>query len=252
MKRIIYLTTVLLLALMPLSFAAGPAEAKSAGTDDGWISLFDGKTLDGWMVKCREKDKDKKYWSVEDGAIAARVPEVSDHHYIWLLTEKEFGDFELRLKVQTFDGTKGNSGVQVRSRYDDEAGWLDGPQVDINPPGPWRCGFIYDETRGAQIWVAPLVGKPSLATPSHAPKGWKWFHADGKDVWNGVTIICEGTKIMTIVNGVQIVDYEGKGHLDDENHRSRNVGMKGHIGLQIHPGGGLQIRFKDIRLKPLK
>lgn len=82
----------------------------------------------------------------------------------------------------------GNSGIQVRSRYDDEAGWLDGPQVDVNPPGPWRCGFIYDETREAKVWLWPDVGRPANAKPAHAPKGWKWFHADEKDVWNDVEI----------------------------------------------------------------
>lgn len=65
-----------------------------------------------------------------DGTIAAETPPGSKHHYIWLLTEKEYGDFALRLKVQTYGKTTGNSGIQVRSRYDDEAGWLDGPQVD--------------------------------------------------------------------------------------------------------------------------
>jgi hypothetical protein len=184
--------------------------------------------------------------------MTADVPSGSDHNYIWLLTGGEYSDFELRLKVQTFSDSQGNSGVQLRSRYDDEAGWLDGPQVDINPPGPWRNGFIYDETRGAQIWVSPIVGKPSVAKPEDAPKGWNWAHADQNDAWNDVTIICRGTRIETIVNGVTITDYDGAGHLDDENHRQRNVGLKGHIGLQIHPGGPLRIRFKDIRLRQLQ
>lgn len=216
------------------------------------ISLFDGKSLAGWVVRCRPKDKDKHYWKVQDGDITADVPSESDHHYIWLLTEGEYSDFELRLKIQTFSDSQGNSGVQLRSRYDDEAGWLDGPQVDINPPGPWRNGFIYDETRGAQIWVSPIVGKPSVAKPEDAPKGWNWAHADQNDAWNDVTILCRGTRIKTVVNGVTITDYDGAGHLDDENHRQRNVGLKGHIGLQIHPGGPLRIRFKDIRLRPLQ
>jgi len=216
-----------------------------------WVPLFDGKTLAGWQVKCRAKDKDKRYWKVTGGAITADVPDRSKHHYIWLLTKKEYADFELRLKVQTFRGSRGNSGIQVRSRYDDDAGWLDGPQVDINPPGPWRNGFLYDETRGAQIWLSPLVGKPSLARPHHAPKGWKWTHADRADAWNDVHILCRGMRIKTVVNGVTVVDYDGKGRLDDVHHRRRNVGLKGHIGLQIHPGGSMRVRFKDIRIRLL-
>ncbi|HPZ84610.1 MAG TPA: DUF1080 domain-containing protein, partial [Thermogutta sp.] len=169
--------------------------------------------------------------------------------------EKEFADFELCLKVQTFSTSTGNSGVQVRSRYDDEAYYMDGPQVDINPPGPWRCGFIYDETRGAQIWLWPDVGRPANAKPEHAPKGWKWFHADHpdtKDAWNDLRIVCHGFRIQTFVNGVPIADYMGQGRLDDDAHQLRRVGLTGHIALQIHPGGTLQIRFKDILLRPIR
>ncbi len=221
--------------------------------EPGWISLFNGKDLDGWTVKCRPEDKDKTgYWKVVDGTITAETPPDSKHNYIWLLAEKEYGDCELRMKIQTYATSTGNSGIQVRSRYDDETGWLDGPQVDINPPGPWRCGFVYDETRGAQVWLWPDVGKPANAKPEHAPEGWKWFQADEGDVWNDVHILCKGTRIMTVINGVQVADYNGTGRLDDQAHRGRNVGMKGHIGLQIHPGKDLLVRFTDIEVRELE
>lgn len=225
----------------------------AAAEESGWTDLFNGRDLSGWMVKCRPADRDKAgYWKVDNGAITAETPPGSDHHYIWLLTEKEYGDFELAMKVQTLSTSSGNSGIQLRSRYDDAAGWLDGPQVDINPPGPWRTGFIYDETRGVQVWLWPDVGKPANAKPEHAPAGWKWQHADDADRWNEIRIVCRGTRITTVVNGVTVADYDGAGRLDDDVHRSRNVGLRGHIGLQIHPGGELLIRFKDIRLRELK
>ena len=217
--------------------------------DTEWKNLFDGKSLNGWMVKCRQQDKDKHYWKVDSGTITAEVPEGSNHHYIWLLTKAEYSDFELRLKVQSYAASTGNSGVQVRSRYDDQAGWLNGPQVDINPPGGWRCGFIYDETREVQQWICPITGPPSEAKASDAPGGWKWFHADQGKGWNDVHIICKGTRIKTIINGVTVCDYNGTGILDDDNHQRHNVGIKGHIGLQIHPGEHMVIRFKDIKIK---
>ncbi len=217
-----------------------------------WISLFNGKNLDGWVVKSRPQDQDKaSFWKVEDGAITAETPPESKHHYVWLLTEKEYGDFELRMKVQSYAASTGNSGVQVRSRYDDEAGWLDGPQIDIHPPGPWRCGFIYDETREAKIWLYPDVGPPANAKPEHAPADGKWFHAALEDRWNDVRIICKGMQIKTVINGVPVADYDGTGRLDDAAHRKHGVGLKGHIGLQIHPGQQLLIRFKDIQLTEL-
>ena len=103
--------------------AAEPIQTSRSKEDTAWTSLFNGKNLDGWIVKCRQDDRDKiGYWKVVDGTITAETPSGSKHNYIWLLTEKEYGDFELRLKVQTYASTTGNSGIQVRSRYDDEAG----------------------------------------------------------------------------------------------------------------------------------
>jgi hypothetical protein len=226
-------------------------EAK--GDDAEWTSLFNGRNLDGWVVKCLPQDNDKRgYWKVVDGTITAETPPDSKHNYIWLLTEKEYGDLELGMKVQTYASSTGNSGIQVRSRYDDEAGWLNGPRVDINPPGTWRNGFIYDETKGVQVWLWPDVGRPANAKPEHAPEGWKWFHADDKEAWNDVHIVCRGTKINTVINGVTVADYDGTGRLDDEAHRAHNVGMKGHIALQIHSGRHLLIRFKDIEVRELE
>lgn len=234
--------------------AKPPAQAPAADPEDAEpqpIALFNGQNLDGWSVKCRAADRDKHYWRAAEGAIVAEVPAGSDHHYIWLLTDREFTDFDLRLKVQTDAASTGNSGVQVRSRYDDQNSWLDGPQVDLHPPGPWRSGFIYDETRGAQVWLWPDVGSPANAKPEHAPAGWKWQHAGDADLWNDVQIVCRGLRIKTIINGVQVADYDGAGRLDDDAHRARKVGLKGHIGLQIHPGGTLRIRFKDLQLQEL-
>lgn len=223
---------------------------RTMDAEPGWTRLFNGSNLEGWTVKCRPADRDKTgYWKVVDGAITAETPPGSKHHYIWLLTDKEYDDFTLRLKVQTDGASTGNSGIQVRSRYDDVAGWLDGPQVDINPPGPWRNGFIYDETRGVQVWLWPDVGPPANAKPEHAPAGSTWRHAGDQDAWNDVQITCRKTRITTVINGVTIADYDGAGRLDDATHRARNVGMKGHIGLQIHPGDALRIRFKDLEVR---
>jgi beta-glucanase (GH16 family) len=187
---------------LPSTYSVEYVRAWKREDKAAWQPLFNGENLDGWVVKCRPGDQDKaSYWQVVDGTITAETPPGSPHHYIWLLTEKEYGDFALRLKVQTYGETTGNSGVQVRSRYDESAGWLDGPQVDINPPTPWRNGFIYDETRGAQVWLWTDVGPPANAKPEHAPAGWKWSHAGEQDVWNDVEIVCHGMRISTAVNG---------------------------------------------------
>lgn len=71
-------------------------------------------------------------------------------------------------------------------------------------------------------------------------------------MWNDVYIVCRGTRIKTIINGVSVAECDGTGRLDDDAHRSRNVGMKRHIGLQIHPGKELLIRFKEIAMRELE
>ncbi|MBI1369457.1 MAG: DUF1080 domain-containing protein [Planctomycetes bacterium] len=228
---------------------AGCASAQAE--DAKWTPLFNGRDLTGWTVKSVPKDKDKGFWKVQDGLIVCDSIGHKDHDYFWLVSDGEYDNFELRLKVRSFRDSPGNSGVQVRSRYDDEAGWLDGPQVDIHPPGPWRCGFIYDETRGVNVWLWPNVGKPANAKPEHAPPGWHWRHADEGDGWNSVVIRCDRYRITTQVNGVNVADLDGKGILDDEKHAARHVGMTGRIALQLHRGDELHIAFKDIEIRKL-
>lgn len=245
--------TILPRLLLALSLAAAIDAASLAADGEKWERVFNGKNLDGWTVKCKSKDREKEFWKVEDETIVANSLEDTDHDYVWLMTVKEYGDFEIKLKVQGFRQSPGNSGVQIRSRYDDEAGWLDGPQIDIHPPGPWRTGFIWDETRGNQRWIYPPgPRRPSDAKPSMAPPNHKWLYAreaDGVDAWNDLHIICRGAHIKAILNGVVVTDYQGAGVLDDEIHQKRKVGMRGHIALQLHNGDRLKIRFKDLSIR---
>jgi len=209
-----------------------------------WTSLFNGKDLTGWTVKCKPQDKGKEFWKVVDGAIVCDSMGQKDHDYVWLITDKEFGDFELTVMFRPFKESPGNSGIQIRSRYDDAAGWLDGPQVDIHPPSPWRTGLIYDETRGERRWIHPSL-KSSAINSSQAPKQWKFNDND----WNDLRIICRGLRIRTILNGLVMSDYDGTGVLDNEAHKIRNVGLRGHIALQLHSRDELRIGFKEIKIK---
>jgi len=64
-------------------------------------------------------------------------------------------------------------------------------------------------------------------------------------------ITAAGTQITARLNGVLVTDYDGSGVLDDAMHQRYNVGLKGHIALQIHKADQLRIRFKDIVVRPL-
>jgi hypothetical protein len=215
-----------------------------------WQSLFDGRTLTGWQVEARARDRGKGFWTVRDGAITADSLGRADHDYVWLVSDREFSDFELVLRVRGFRESPGNSGIQFRSRYDESAGWLDGPQVDVHPPAPWRTGLIYDETREAKRWIHPSLEDWRIE-PSQGPEEWTWLDSDEGDGWNEVRIVARGTRVETVVNGITIAELDGAGVLDDAAHRKRGVGLVGHFALQLHRDDELLIQFKDIRVRTL-
>ncbi|MCK5171809.1 MAG: DUF1080 domain-containing protein [Planctomycetes bacterium] len=225
--------------------------------EDGWKDLFNGEDLDGWAVKCLPADRDKVFWKVNDGMIECDSIGRGDHHYVWLMTEDEFDDFELRMEFQIFKSSTGNSGVQFRSRYDDSAsapsgGWLNGPQVDIHPPMPLRAGLIYDETQDVKRWIYPSLENAKMVAekapkPAHETE---LVYADNDpDAWNTMELDCDGMKIETFVNGRRVTDFDATGVLDDETHHTRNVGTRGKIALQLHSKSQLLIRFKNLRIR---
>ena len=75
------------------------------------------------------------------------------------------------------------------------------------------------------------------------------YFEDESTGWNELIIICKGTTIRTMVNGIEIANYDGAGVLDDAIHTKLNVGISGHIALQVHKNSENYFRFKDIRIK---
>ncbi len=240
-----------------------------------WVELSAGDGLQGWKVECVETDRGKSYWSQKGGVIECDTKGDKGHDYVWLVSEREFGDFELEVLVRTFPGRKGNSGIQFRSRYGqhpehpEKVGWLHGPQVDIHPPGPWRSGLIYDETWEARRWISPSLANWKIGKEK-APADWRWVHADGsvalsegrtefagapdapdRDGWNHVRILARGTLVQVEVNGIEVTHYDGKGVLDDAAHQRHRVGMRGHIAFQLHARNDLKIQFKEVRIRDL-
>jgi len=233
-----------------IGLAADSPQVK-AQVDVPWISLFDGKSLEGWTVKCKPEDQSKQFWKVDQGTILADSLGHKGHDYVWLTTNREYSDFVLQLEFQAFRTSPGNSGVQIRSRYDEHEFWLNGPQIDIHPPGPWRTGMMWDETRGNQRWISPDVPKDKWVDESMARPARIMRFAEDGDAWNQLEISAIGTRIKATLNGVTITDYDGKGLLDDGLHKDKRVGMEGVIALQIHTGDQLKIRYRTIRIKPL-
>jgi hypothetical protein len=185
--------------------------------DDGFVPLFDGKTLDGW-------EGNLEYWKVGDGMIVGISPGIK--HNEFLCTKEQFGDFELRVMFRIVGDETKNSGIQFRSKRVPNDTEVSGYQADIGQ-GYWGC--LYDESRRNKV-LAP-------APADELAKVIK------KDDWNTYVIRCQGPHITLTLGGLKTVDYTEK----DE-----SIPRAGVIGLQIHGGKALEAQFKNILIKKLK
>jgi hypothetical protein len=111
--------------------------------------------------------------------------------------------------------------------------------------------MIWDETRGVNRWLYPPVPKGQWVNESMANPELVFYYSDQGSGYNDLEITAIGTKITAVLNGVTITQYDGDGVLNDQVHKDHNVGLKGHIALQIHTSDLLKIYFKDIQIKEL-
>ncbi|MCH8244056.1 MAG: DUF1080 domain-containing protein [Planctomycetes bacterium] len=219
------------------------ATAATVAAEDGYVDLFNGKTLEGWV----QKGGQAKY-RVEDGTIVGQtVPNTSNS---FLCTIKNYGDFVLEYEYRCDDAL--NSGVQFRSTvYDKEttvtikgkdktfrAGRVHGYQCEIDPNKPDRMwsGGVYDEGRRGWLFPGRRGGDPQAFT-----KQGQQLYKPGE--WNAVRIVCKGDHIQTWLNNVLRADFQ-----DD-------LTAAGFIALQVHGVGGrqdpLEVRWRRIRILPL-
>jgi len=253
---VVKMTLTASLFLMMFLMGCTPQAQSSQATEQDWIRLFNGQDLSGWTVQCMPQDRQQVFWTVADGAIECNSMGKPKHNYVWLMTEDAYRNFHFRMRFQVFRASKGNSGLQFRSRYDHPAsapdsGWLNGPQVDIHPPNPFRTGLIYDETQGVKRWIWPSLDNWAIE-PDQAPPGARQtslqYAEDDPQAWNTLELICDGMHIITRVNGHVVSDYDATGVLDDAVHQKYNVGTQGKFALQLHMNDELLIRFKDIEI----
>ncbi|MBI3857172.1 MAG: DUF1080 domain-containing protein [Planctomycetes bacterium] len=189
--------------------------------DGGWVSLFDGKTLDPWEVKGGTAT-----YRIEDGCIVGKTTEGSPNSF--LCTKKLYGDFELKLEIKVDDEL--NSGVQIRSAARPD-GVVYGPQVEVAING--SAGFVYGE--GTKFgWLSEDRSDPKAQA------------AFKKGEWNKYRVLADGKSIKTWVNDVPVAD------LTEE-----KTGLTtGFIGLQVHGikkgTGPYEVRFRNLTLRELK
>ena len=202
------------LAVAALCLTAGMTLAAEPGE---FVSLFDGRTLDGW-------EGNKDVFRVADGAIVAGSLEKGQPHNEFLCTREPYGDFELRLQFKVL-GQGANAGVQIRSQRIPNHHEVSGFQADLGD-GWW--GSLYDESRRNKT-----LAKPDEAALAKVLK---------RDDWNEYVIRCEGPRIQLWINGLPTVDYT---------ETEKDIPQSGIIGLQIHGGGPSEAWYKDIKLKKL-
>src|SRR5713101_5800705 len=202
--------------LVAIVLMAGFTVVVQAAQESGWLALFNGEDLTGW-----KKSGDEK-WIAEQGTILC---ESTANKYGYLTTEKTYRDFDLRLK---FKGeTDGNSGVFLHARItgiDPQHGPdIEGMQVEVDPGAGKHTGGLYES--GGRGWVIMPTPEGERALKSGE--------------WNDLEVSAQGNRIVIHLNGVRVVDYT------DAAPRFTN----GVIALQIHTGGGVRMRWKDILIK---
>ena len=221
----------LLLACTP---AAPLLPAANAPAASGWTSLFDGRSIESWVVKGGTAT-----FRVEGGVIVGTTGPAGGIN-TFLCTPREYGDFELELEAWTDAGM--NSGVQIRSHVFTQdtrnpgspnrvriKGEVYGYQCEIADNDKCTSGNFWDEARGMK-WHDDLTKKPG-ACAAFKPGGWNLYR-----------IVAQGDRIRSWVNGVPCADFRDA------------TDARGFIGLQVHrtrTEARHQVRFRAIRIREL-
>lgn len=192
----------------------------AADTPEGFTPLFNGKDLSGWKATGK-----MEVWGAEKGVLF-----VAGGGGGWLLTEKEYGDYELRLEYKL--PKVGNSGIALRTPFQGDPAYV-GMEIQLIDDVNWK---------GLQTWQQ--TGSIYNVVPAKTVKN--------KEIgeWNAMRIVAKGRHIRVENNGAVLADA----NLDDfvKEHAERHPGIlreKGRIGFQSY---NLRVEFRNINIKELK
>lgn len=214
MKRSMSLFT----ALAILAAAAVVQAAEPGPTDDGFVNLFDGKTLAGWVTTGN--------WIVEDGGVVALHPRPGESGWqrydAYLTTARKYKDFVLDLEFKI--GKDGNSGVFLRvgDRMSQVNTGFEVQILDTHGlanPGNHDCGGV----------IGAAAPTKNMAKPAGE--------------WNRYVITCQGSRLKVVLNGEQIHDLE----LDKSAIKDRP--LEGYLGFQDE---AKPVWYRNVRIKELK
>ncbi len=218
-----------------------PGISATGQTDDGWITLFDGKTLDGW--KRYNADEIGSLWRVEDGVIvcASSGGEEATEDGGSLITVEQFDNFELEVDFKL--SPTGNSGIlyHIFEKPEYRRAYETGPEYqlldDLGFPEELRDNR---KTAGNFDMHAAAADKP-LKPPGE---------------WNTAKIVYDKGKVEHWLNGARVLQFEqGSQDWQERHSNSKWAGFdgwceydKGSIGLQDH---GNYTWFRNIRIRKL-
>jgi len=223
-----------LIALFSLAFIGNEAQAQTKGK---WVKLFDGKTLTGWHSWLESSANPQ--WKIEEGAIVLAEKGAKD-----LVTDKEYGDFELELEWKISEG--GNSGIIYHVIEDKKycCPYSTGPEIqildDVKHPdakagkdGNHKSASLYDMLPPSDFTVTKPAGE-----------------------WNKAKIVIKNGRGESWLNGKKLVEFSTMGPEWDKlvaNSKFKTwdgfgASQKGKIALQDH---GNKVSFKNIRIKEL-
>lgn len=207
--------TNLFFALLMLT--ACSTQKKAA--ENGWVSLFDGKSLDGWKV-----GENSNSFSIQDGAIVANG-EVAHLFYNGDVKQHDFKDFEFSADVMTTPGS--NAGIYFHTVYQESSWPSKGYEVQVNNSHTdWRrTGSLYAVDDVKEVYVKD-------------------------NEWYTETIVVKGKTVTIKVNDKTVVEYTEPADVKREAGNSGRVISSGTFALQAHDPKS-KVYFKNIRVRPL-
>jgi len=215
--------------MIALSLASILLVSCSTTSNDEWISLFDGESLEGWTAS-----ENVDSWKIEEGAIVTHG-ERSHLFYTGDVLDHRFKNFELSVDVKSQPGA--NSGIYIHTELQEE-GW---------PAKGYEC-----QVHNADPDAGPDDNVEHKLTGSiYAVRNvWKQVQAD--EEWFNYRIVVQGKTIQTYLNDLLVVEYTEPAELwRPEGWEGRKLSDNGGtFALQCHDPGSV-VAFKNIKVKPL-
>lgn len=215
-----------------------PIASAAVGTNpdaDGFVRIFDGKTLRGW-------EGDAQFWSVEDGALTGVTDGTLKSNQFITWKDSTIRNFDLQVKVRVSPG--GNSGIQYRGQSRPELGLyvVSGYQCDVVANTPQYNGMLYEE-RGRRI--LSHTGEKVVVDEN----GQAWVVGTmpvqefAADAWHDFRVLVNGNHHQHWIDGHPTADL-----VDLDPHGRK---LEGVLAVQVHVGPPMKIQYKDFRIKHL-